>query len=652
MEDNQNLDHDTSLYISHDAPHQGANIPLGIQFLARHLSDQFVSTPVGDFDLPAAGGGSVTISDIQDVFNSPGTRQLLSNTINGNFNIDNAAFDTWQADLQLLGYPTQTRNIAISNGSHCANFQELGVQQELLFLSGDIEPTILLDIIINYFPLLIFGENIGYAALAIILDDPAYLAGLLPGRTNLNARFEAKTLPNNGQTANIYKGRIRITKKINFLLFTLAYNINITNREEDNPSTVQLPFDSYPGGFYPVSFDLASINDESINNWLVNLNLTGRSANSFNFISTPTALDVGGGNTTLNNADYLIRYNAENPPTGSKAIPFDNFTTSLNNGNTNEAHISFNPRNGDWLAAELSAVIPNYNFDCTFICDNNGTISGPGLLCNTANYSVDIPAATDIDWTITPANAATITENMFDVTQITITRAGGYNGTVTLNASVDTNRCGNNISFNKTIHFGRLTVNGSVLVTGDSDLYPGPTDSAVFTVNTSNVRVWNSIDWVIFSNSYPNASINFNIQSTGGSGNTVVVTANSSTPEGNYTIQSRVTNSCGFYPVNKTFYVNEAGDPQFYPRMATNYSVYPNPSKDIVHIDLVTNEKEQTQENTKVSGELFDVLGKSKLKVDMQRNGAQFNVSRLHPGVYVLKIYVGENIETHQVLVK
>ena len=32
----ENVDHETRLYISHDAPHQGANVPYGLQFMARH----------------------------------------------------------------------------------------------------------------------------------------------------------------------------------------------------------------------------------------------------------------------------------------------------------------------------------------------------------------------------------------------------------------------------------------------------------------------------------------------------------------------------------------------------------------------------------------------------------------------------------------
>ena len=71
-------DHQTSLYISHDAPHLGANIPIAIQYLARHLADQFISTPIGDMNINVTGnGGAVSIEDMEDVLNSPGTKQLL-----------------------------------------------------------------------------------------------------------------------------------------------------------------------------------------------------------------------------------------------------------------------------------------------------------------------------------------------------------------------------------------------------------------------------------------------------------------------------------------------------------------------------------------------------------------------------------------------
>ncbi len=440
MEQDPNQDHDTSLYISHDAPHQGANIPLGIQYFARHMADQFVSTPVGDMDLPVAEG-SVTINDINNVFNSPGTRQLLANNINGSFSLDNSAFNTWQTELQLRGYPQQTRNIAISNGSHCANEQLVGPQEELLYLSGSVEPTILLDTIINYVPFLSFIEDLGYIGLAIVLENPAYLAGLLPGRTNLNVRFQAKTLPPAGSQANIYKGRIRITKKIDFLIGSFTYNINITNRERNNPTEVQLPLDSYSGGFFPVPFDLASINQSETNNWLYNLDITGRSANSFNFIPTTTALDVGSGNIPLSDEDYRRVYSAGNPPTGNLAIPFDNFYTAYQNINSlNEAHISFNFRNGNWLATELDTNIGNEDiFDCSAFC-SNADIIGDDVLCTTGTYSVT-DQATTANWTvIDPDNLVSFTTSGTDIVLNQLNP--DQFGIVTLEVTYANPRCG------------------------------------------------------------------------------------------------------------------------------------------------------------------------------------------------------------------
>lgn len=54
--------HDTKLYISHDAPHQGANIPLAYQAMVRHLVGEEVSLPVflSLFD--------ITILDLADQF--------------------------------------------------------------------------------------------------------------------------------------------------------------------------------------------------------------------------------------------------------------------------------------------------------------------------------------------------------------------------------------------------------------------------------------------------------------------------------------------------------------------------------------------------------------------------------------------------------
>ncbi|VDH03263.1 PGAP1-like alpha/beta domain-containing protein [Bergeyella zoohelcum] len=45
MED-QGENHDTKLYISHDAPHLGANTPLGLQYMMKNISRTFLKSPI------------------------------------------------------------------------------------------------------------------------------------------------------------------------------------------------------------------------------------------------------------------------------------------------------------------------------------------------------------------------------------------------------------------------------------------------------------------------------------------------------------------------------------------------------------------------------------------------------------------------------
>ncbi|TXD81043.1 hypothetical protein ESY86_19505 [Subsaximicrobium wynnwilliamsii] len=189
QDNDPNTNHDTKLYISHDAPHQGANIPIGIQYFARHLADQFIGTPLGDFSFEVSDDSEASIQEINALFNEPGTQQLLSNYITPNFSHSTAAFDAFQADLQSKGYPTLTRNIAISNGSHCANTQEYDYNASLFRMNGNARTGVLTDLL---------GSFLGIAddiALAVIFDEPALLLGVLPGSSRFNLDFNAKALP-------------------------------------------------------------------------------------------------------------------------------------------------------------------------------------------------------------------------------------------------------------------------------------------------------------------------------------------------------------------------------------------------------------------------------------------------------------------------
>lgn len=118
MEQND-MEHDTRLYISFDSPHLGANVPIGFQ----HLFNYMANGPLGD----------VTLQEIvNSVLSSPAAKQMLLDHYTGHLQTGSATeFDNaiqlptgapnfrtaFQNELNAMGFPTETRNVAISNGS-------------------------------------------------------------------------------------------------------------------------------------------------------------------------------------------------------------------------------------------------------------------------------------------------------------------------------------------------------------------------------------------------------------------------------------------------------------------------------------------------------------------------------------------------------
>ncbi len=453
----RSLVHNTKLYISHDAPHQGANIPLGIQYFARHLADQFIGTPLGDFQFEVSDGSNASIDEISALLNATGTQQLLANYITSGFELNNTVHTNWKNDLLAKGYPTQTRNIAISNGSHCAKTQDYDYNASLFRMNGNAKTGILGDLL---------GSLLGIAddiALAIVFNEPALLVGILPGSSKFNLDFNAKALPSSNLTANIYTGKVSFTKK---LLWVANITVNLTNRSYNNP--VNLSFDKYAGGKYELFgkiSDIALFDDNGeltqfqadLLNLFASANISFGVEKTFGFIPTTSALDVGRGNVILNDTDYSRVYTVLNPPTGNRAIPFQNFITAYENSNSlNERHISFNTRNGNWLASELDSNLNNnIAFDCSYICANT-QILGPNTICTTANYSVPAISGGTYNWTITEgATLITFTGN--GTSNIIVTRVG--TGKVTIQLTYGNSTCGNlTLTKSTWVGFTRLAV--------------------------------------------------------------------------------------------------------------------------------------------------------------------------------------------------
>ena len=632
--------HQTSLFVSHDAPQQGANIPVGIQYFARHLADQFIDTPLGDYKINLAQGANISIEDIQTLFDSPGTRQLLSNYIDSGFNLNNNAFNAFQSEIRTMGYPLQTRNIALSNGNHCANTQEFNPSATLFSLTGGASTTALTTFLTT---LLQPITNIPFIWAAYEFNEPGLLLGLLPGSSSFSMGFNASALPTAGTSSQVYHGDISYTKVLfDFFGWRPQITVVLTDRTYSNP--VNLSYDYYPGGKYQLPFNFAS---STVNNTWINVGINAYLAPSFNFIPVPSALDIGSGSTPLNNADYLRKYNTASPPLAPKNSPFANFTTSFPNGtNTNEPHISFNTRNGNWLAKEIDNILNNNDsFNCTYICSDN-QITGLNLLCSTSTYSIPTTAGVNVyNWTITQgANLVSVSGNNSQT--VTLTPLPNASGLITLSLTMGDNgaRCGN-VILTKKIWVGIPAFNFS-RGTAQSEFCDTKFHYVPFILNMPpEAGASINIQYL-----YPNVTYSQNA--------TNVYTFNFPKGySGPFNITATITNPCGSYFIESEgehLIANCFSIPYGNRGVAENetiFKVFPNPSNDIVSIDLKDQEN-QLQTIFDVSGELFDMMGQSKSIVEIINNKATFSVQGLPKGIYVLKIYVNGQVESHQIAVQ
>jgi hypothetical protein len=634
--ENKGLNHDTRLYVSHDAPHLGANVPLSIQHSARHLRNIYVNSPValfqGEVILPVLFNFTDGIINLINnntnwtidgqplqeidyitpltafsIADTPASRQMQYNWINRNYELKNAIHDIWQQELSNMGYPIgfpalgkPIRNIAIANGSECGLTQ--ANNGNIMSYIKDASRNSFLSQYLNLFD----------AIYSLLIPNPLVtVAGLFPGKSYWQIDFQSKYMTTLNENKNIYHGSIKYKKKV---FWFIPVSITITEKDVNQPSDV-LPYDTYGGG-----------NQKSPTN---NIPLDNIVSNSFGFIPTASSLDIGKGTTIINDSDYRNSYIGALPPVLPKNSPFQNFVTHfdrLNPSNNNSKHISFNRRNGNWLRTELNTGIADEYSNCSYMCASSNQITGASLICTSATYSAP-SGGTFNNWTITQgASLVTLTGN--GTPNVTLTALPDSSGAVTLSLTMgddplnnNSGKCGN-ITLTKTIWVGKPSFTFEYTY---FDIQPVKSTLCVVSSDTNITLAQQGVTNVTFAGS------------TMLYGDCIRTTAP-------FCKEATVTNACGS---TTSKYDCDFG------RLASNsiYKIYPNPSNDIVNIDL-KDLNIQTEKAETISGELFDMMGQLKSKIQIINNKATFSVRGLNKGIYILKIYINEKIENHQIAVE
>jgi pimeloyl-ACP methyl ester carboxylesterase len=151
MEQN-NLEHQTRLYVSWDAPHLGANIPIGFQYFINYVAEFQDNQQLKDL--------------INATLNSPATKQMLLDHFAAHLQ-DGSTFlqdpnillptgaenfrDAFQMELNQMGFPQESRNISIANGSgNSTTIGNPGIQ--VIDHIFDLGSNVTADVVIHFTP--------------------------------------------------------------------------------------------------------------------------------------------------------------------------------------------------------------------------------------------------------------------------------------------------------------------------------------------------------------------------------------------------------------------------------------------------------------------------------------------------------------------
>tara|TARA_R110002050_G_scaffold80217_5_gene171718 strand:+ start:2451 stop:5528 length:3078 start_codon:yes stop_codon:yes gene_type:complete len=624
MEQN-NLTHDTELYISHDTPHQGANVPLGMQAMVRHLYGEEITMSL------FANLFTFTIVDIPDLLpdlgtafdllQEPAAQQMLIYQLQGdgtNTSIinSNALSTAFYNEYHAMGNPIQgnIRNIAISSGSECGIKLPFADNASIINLNEKID-------------LPWFATNIVLGVLSAFNFNPLrFASSILSTDTDIDAVFRVKALPN-GQSQEIYHGDIFISKTI---LWSITVHEQIIDDKTLNSQSSMLPLDNNGGGFYDIENFVGNL-PSGFNSYILE--------RQFSFVPTYSSLNIGGGNQTIQYADLLKSYSPLSPPLGLKNVPFDNF---YSNPESNEGHIQFTANNGNWLLEELDDDSQKGFYSCASACSNNLPLNilGDNQVCtnNSANYSISniAPEAT-INWSISPAGGFTLAVNSSN--NITVTPNGNFGGIATLSAQITTS-CNDTFTIIKEIQAGaerpiKYDRNGNQI---------GSLNFCALTWGSISFNIPETLEW-----EWRIGFGNFNLQA--GTTNYAQVYSNQPTSG---ILEVRRRDACGWSPY--TFFVinfsNCSGG-------GFRYNTFPNPTSDFINI--FENETNAIQQKNSINNKSINRKSKTTATLhNLQGNVVRkmssavgkLDIKGLPSGQYVLLISFDGKTEAHHIIIE
>lgn len=542
--------------------------------------------------------------------------------------------DAWQMDFDAMGYPTQSRNIAISNGNECATDFGYLPGDNLVLIDEEDDPAALLG----------FVQGAVTGAIGVLTIDPILVVlGLIPGDSEWTFDFEINSNPDRFDTdREVYFGKIRYKKKL-LWLFNTSYTL--TERNIDASNEV-LEYETFTGGANDIKDRIPDVIGDRI---AINFNNP-----MFGFIPVVSALDVRRSNDDLPIVqDFKRSYAGGDVDFPNLTSEFDNFIVDYIEGGAqiNNEHISFQTRNGDFLAEELNRLDtdPEPDFDCRIFCDGDETIQGAEALCSSGLYFIDIsPIGVTTNWSLSNTSVATITSSTN--TDVTIQAVPNQLATVTLTAVTNIPDCGGFTTLTKEIRIGGpetpASLDGPEIVEkGATTSYDaGPSEG-------SSAYEWDLPGFHQNVTTFDQNSNNWQLRSPWNIDIALVFTGQGEI-EGD--VRVRGINYCGTSPYRSISVTVERGGDGGIERSNQSLRVlaYPNPASSMVHI--VLDDTYGTDKATRI--ERITIYDNTMLPQRVSDFGdgesyGELDVSVLRTGIYFIEVITDRGTEIKKLLI-
>lgn len=611
MED-RSLDHQVENYFSYDAPHQGANSPLGMQYISQELERDL---PYLRFDK--------TFRKTLDGLRSKAARQML--VTHGGY--DNAPFN-WQPSLETLdplrasfaqklvakGYPQTTNNYGIAFGrGNNTNNKDAG--------NG-----------MQWTPANPFNAG-----------DQIFEGGITFVLVNVTTDVWAVSENNTKTTIGQYKFGGYTFRKIFGIPFPFK---TIRKREFKYRSTNS--YDDAPGGFDETQ---RFVQEGWESGWANSATTFGHDGHCF--LPTVSALDLqnqtygAGSKWQSNNLFYNIDNQIQNigTVTGNDLItpslsPFKAvITASTGTTAINEEHNgNINARFAAFIQRKILNAIP---INCGTICNDPIEIQGLPQFCTAETYTIqNLPVGATVNWSINPSSG--VANISVSGNTATLTKTG--NGNVQLSAVVSS-QCGSINLLPINISVGLPVIGEFLIEYNVFDDLCRPQDRYTIAAIPGATYQW----------SVNNSKILLNQQA----GNSCLVyggTVAQGTSE-DFELTVTVTNSCG--TATNTYLYGYYYRPTREECLNNQYSrmvIYPNPVSDEITIEYSTLQEGENlskigqTKDVKLYNQSGEILLSSIWKENEQK--LKLETKNIPDGTYYLHITEGKETIKKQIIIK